>query len=77
MQKTRLEYNLSPIVKNRQVAGEVTAEFNFIIQSFILYKTNLLNKAEKISEMEYLNHNIPILVDNIYYYCSAAHQKSD
>lgn len=73
VQKTRLEYNLNLIVKNGQIAGEMTAVFNFIIQSLILYKTDLRNKSENTSEMEYLNHNIPILVDKIYYYCSAAH----
>lgn len=67
VQKTRLEYNLNLIVKNGQVAGEMTAAFNFIIQSLILYKTDLRNKAENTSEMEYLNHNIPIGIYELFW----------
>lgn len=76
-QKRRFEHNLPYIARNRQVEEELTAAFDFIIRSLILYKTDLRNNAESTSEMEYMYRNIPVLVDKIYYYCKIAQKRSE
>mgnify|MGYP000873556568 CR=1 FL=1 len=59
------------------VFEKIRNDFRFVIQSVILYKTDIKEQEYKISERLlqeklYINKNIPPLVDKIYYYGSKA-----
>lgn len=73
-QKAIFGRNLTCVVKNKQEAAEMKTTLNFILQSMVLYKADLKSNGESPSEILYLNKNIPILSNKIYYYCKSAQQ---
>ncbi|WP_162796137.1 hypothetical protein [Pedobacter nanyangensis] len=68
-QKAVFGRNLSPILKNEQEAREMKTSLNFILQSMVLYRSDLQSNNKSQSEILYLNKNIPILINKIYFYC--------
>lgn len=75
-QKAIFERNLNSVVQNKQEAAEMKTSLNFILQSMVLYKTDIKNSQPKSArtEMLYLNKNISILNNKITYYCKSAKQ---
>ncbi|MCJ8210406.1 hypothetical protein MUY27_11860 [Mucilaginibacter sp. RS28] len=80
-QKAIFERNMKVLLKeNDQEYKMVSRSFNFILQSVILYKTDMKennyrsNQSTK-TELVYLNKNIPPLIDKIYRYCSVAQKR--
>lgn len=47
----------------------MTNSFHLILQSLALYKSDISNNSDSLSEKKYLNANIPPLIDKIYYHC--------
>lgn len=69
--------HLAPIVPAYQERERLQQSFRFIIQSAILFKTDMKQQGYKPGkssrgEVLYMNKNIPPLVDSIYRYCSEA-----
>lgn len=73
--KRIFDRNLNDIVKYEREAKEMKTSLNFILQSMVLYKTDLKSSGKSPSEILYLNKNIPILVNKIYHYGKFAKQR--
>lgn len=69
-QKAIFGRNINSIVQNNQEAEEMKTSLNFILQSMVVYKTDIKNNQPKQARTEilYLNKNIPILINKIYFY---------
>lgn len=75
--ETLFKTHLIPIVTPYQESERLLQSFRFIVQSAILFKTDVKQQGYKpgkssAAEVLYLNKNIPPLVDSIYRYCSKA-----
>lgn len=66
--------HINPILRNRpEEIRSLNQSLNFILQSIILYKTDLKNRQEKAAEteMQYLNKQIPYFTNKIDEYCKS------
>lgn len=54
----------------------MTNSFRLILQSLVLYKSDISNNNNGLSEKKYLNRNIPPLIDKIYYYCKVFEERT-
>lgn len=70
-QKSVFERNIIKVIKNKKETEDMNLSLNLILQSLILYKSDYNRKPKPCgrNEAAYLNKNISILVDKIYYYC--------
>ncbi|SHK55743.1 hypothetical protein [Epilithonimonas mollis] len=66
--KTIFDRNIRAIVKIREEETELRTAINFILQSMVLYRSDLKDRSENRTEILYLNKNIPILINKIYYH---------
>jgi len=71
-QKAVFNRNITKVVKNNDEAKTLKSSLNFILQSMVLHKSDLrvAPKPCGTNEAAYLNKNIPVLVDKIYFYCN-------
>ena len=53
----------------------MTNRFHLILQSLVLYKSDISNNNNGLSEKKYLNQNIPPLIDKINYHCKIFEEK--
>lgn len=68
-QEAIFERNATAVIKNKQELKQLKTTLHFILQSIILYHEDIKQKGKSPTESMYLNKNIPLLVDKIYYYC--------
>jgi len=68
-QKSVFSRNIKLVVKNQKTQDELGVSINFILQSLVLYETDIKSSSKSASERKYLNQNIPPLIDNILYHC--------
>ncbi len=54
----------------------MTNSFHWILQSLVLYKSDISNNNNGLSEKKYLNRNIPSLIDKIYYHCKVFEERT-
>lgn len=52
-------------LKEGQESQDLYSQFNFIVQSIILYKTDLNNNDDAREEVSYLNKNIPLFLKRL------------
>ena len=71
-QEAIFERNATSVIKNKQELKQLKTTLHFILQSIILYHEDIKQKGKSPTESMYLNKNIPLRVDKIYYYCKAA-----
>lgn len=74
-QKDFFNRNIIKIVDNKQEMAKLKSSLNFILQSLVLYKSDISNDNDGFSEKKYLNQNIPPLVDKIIYHCKRYEDK--
>lgn len=78
-QQEVLTRNLPAVLHNNsQEQNNLLQDYRFIVQSAILYKTDLRNNNNKpngstTEEMRYMKQHIPPLVSKIAHYCSHVH----
>lgn len=53
----------------------MTNNFHLILQSLVLYKSDISNDNDGLSEKKYLNQNIPTLIDKINFHCKLFKEK--
>jgi len=68
-QEAIFERNATAVIKNKQELKQLKTTLHFILQSIILYHEDIKQKGKSPTESMYLNKNIPLIVDKIYYYC--------
>lgn len=68
-QEAIFERNATAVIKNKQELKQLKTTLHFILQSIVLYHEDIKQKGKSPTESMYLNKNIPLLVDKIYYYC--------
>ena len=68
-QEAIFERNATAIIKNKKELKQLKTTLHFILQSIILYHEDIKQKGKSPTESMYLNKNISLLVDKIYYYC--------
>lgn len=71
-QKAVFGRNIHLIAPTHQEAEEMKTSLNFVLQSMVLYKSDLKEQPKKpavTNELAYLNKNITILVHKINHYC--------
>jgi len=74
-QKDFFNRNIIKILDNKQEMAKLKSSLNFILQSLVLYKSDISNDNDGFSEKKYLNQNIPPLVDKIIYHCKRYEDK--
>jgi len=72
----KFKSNLKEIIPtNNSDYKMMTNRFHLILQSLVLYKSDISNNNESLSEKKYLNQNIPALIDKINYQCKISEEK--
>ena len=71
-QEAIFERNATAIIKNKKELKQLKTTLHFILQSIILYHEDINQNGKSPTESMYLNKNIPLIVDKIYYYCKVA-----
>ena len=71
-QEAIFERNATAIKKNKKELKQLKTTLHFILQSIILYHEDINQNGKSPTESMYLNKNIPLIVDKIYYYCKVA-----
>lgn len=74
-QKDVFNRNIIKITDSKQEIVQLKSSLNFILQSLVLHKSDILNDKDGFSEKKYLNENIPPLVDKIIYHCKRFEEK--
>lgn len=77
-QKAVFGRNIHSVAPNNQEAEEMKTSLNFVLQSMVLYKSDLKEKPAKpcgTNEAAYLNKNITILVNKINHYSESVKRK--
>lgn len=68
MQKAVFNRNVAKITATPQEAEQLKSALNYILQSMILYRSDIKNYHESQSEIVFLNKNIPVLIYKIDFY---------
>lgn len=71
-QEAIFERNATAVIKNKKELKQLKTTLHFILQSIILYHEDINQNGKSPTESMYLNKNIPLIVDKIYYYCKVA-----
>ncbi len=72
MQKAIFNRNAVKITATLREAEQLKSALNYILQSMILYRSDIKNNHESQSEIVFLNKNIPVLIYKIDFYSKRA-----
>lgn len=76
VKEKQFKSNLKEIIPtNNPDYKKMTNSFHLILQSVVLYKSDIPNNNDGLSEKKYLNQNIPTLIDKINYHCKIFEEK--
>lgn len=71
-QKAIFNRNITKVIGVAPEAEQLMSTLNFILQSMVLYRSDIKSNHESQSETVFLNKNIPVLVYKIDYYSKRA-----
>lgn len=71
-QKAIFNRNITKIAGTTKDTEQLKSSLNSILQSVILYRSDLKNNYKSQSEIIFLNKNIPVLVYKIDFHCTRA-----
>lgn len=75
-QEKKFKFNLKEVIPADDPDYKMmTNDFHLILQSLVLYKSDISNDNSGLSEKKYINQNIPPLIDKINYHCKVIEEK--